>query len=74
MTEDGEFGPSTEASVTHYQQNENLTVDGVVGRQTWTSVLTNGSCSRNPVRTVKWVDRTLKGEKPAVLPVQAPTK
>ena len=28
LTEDGEFGPSTEASVKHYQQNENLTVDG----------------------------------------------
>ena len=39
MTADGEFGPSTEASVKHYQQNENLTVDGVVGKQTWTSVL-----------------------------------
>jgi peptidoglycan hydrolase-like protein with peptidoglycan-binding domain len=39
LTEDGEFGPSTEASVKHYQQNENLTVDGVVGKQTWTSLL-----------------------------------
>jgi peptidoglycan hydrolase-like protein with peptidoglycan-binding domain len=39
LTEDGEFGPSTEASVKHYQQNENLIVDGVVGKQTWTPLL-----------------------------------
>jgi peptidoglycan hydrolase-like protein with peptidoglycan-binding domain len=39
LIEDGEFGASTEASVKHYQQNENLTVDGVVGKQTWTSLL-----------------------------------
>jgi peptidoglycan hydrolase-like protein with peptidoglycan-binding domain len=39
LTADGEFGPSTEASVKHYQQNENLTVAGVVGKQTWTSAL-----------------------------------
>jgi peptidoglycan hydrolase-like protein with peptidoglycan-binding domain len=39
LIEDGEFGPSTRASVQHYQQNENLTVDGVVGKQTWTSLL-----------------------------------
>ena len=36
---DGEFGSSTEQSVRHYQQNENLAVDGIVGRQTWTSLL-----------------------------------
>jgi peptidoglycan hydrolase-like protein with peptidoglycan-binding domain len=34
---DGAFGPSTDQSVKHYQQNENLTVDGIVGKQTWTS-------------------------------------
>jgi peptidoglycan hydrolase-like protein with peptidoglycan-binding domain len=39
LIEDGEFRPSTDASVKHYQQNENLTVDGVVGKRTWTSVL-----------------------------------
>ena len=39
LIEDGEFGPSTGASVQHYQQNENLTADGVVGKQTWTSLL-----------------------------------
>jgi peptidoglycan hydrolase-like protein with peptidoglycan-binding domain len=36
---DGAFGPLTETAVKHYQQNENLTVDGVVGKQTWTSLL-----------------------------------
>ena len=36
---DGDFGPSTGQSVKHYQQNENLTVDGIVGKQTWTSLL-----------------------------------
>jgi peptidoglycan hydrolase-like protein with peptidoglycan-binding domain len=36
---DGQFGSSTEQSVRHYQQNENLAVDGIVGRQTWTSLL-----------------------------------
>ena len=30
---DGDFGPSTGQSVKHYQQNENLTVDGIVGKQ-----------------------------------------
>ena len=39
LSEDGDFGPSTEESVKHYQQNENLVVDGVVGKQTWTSIL-----------------------------------
>jgi peptidoglycan hydrolase-like protein with peptidoglycan-binding domain len=29
---DGDFGPSTGQSVEHYQQNENLTVDGIVGK------------------------------------------
>jgi len=39
VTVDGEFGATTEQSVKHFQQNENLTVDGIVGRQTWTALL-----------------------------------
>jgi len=39
LTEDGEFGPSRKHPTKHYQQKENLTVDGVVGKQTWTSLL-----------------------------------
>ena len=34
LVEDGVFGSTTETSVQHYQQNENLTVDGIVGKQT----------------------------------------
>jgi peptidoglycan hydrolase-like protein with peptidoglycan-binding domain len=36
---DGTFGPKTEAAVRAFQQNENLSVDGIVGQQTWTALL-----------------------------------
>ena len=36
---DGIFGPRTEAAVRRFQQNENLSVDGIVGKQTWTALL-----------------------------------
>jgi peptidoglycan hydrolase-like protein with peptidoglycan-binding domain len=36
---DGIFGPKTEAAVRDFQQNENLAVDGIVGKQTWTALL-----------------------------------
>lgn len=36
---DGIFGPNTEAAVRDFQQNENLSVDGIVGKQTWTALL-----------------------------------
>jgi peptidoglycan hydrolase-like protein with peptidoglycan-binding domain len=36
---DGIFGPKTEAAVRDFQHNENLAVDGIVGKQTWTALL-----------------------------------
>ena len=36
---DGSFGPATEKSVKAYQKARGLTVDGVCGEQTWTSLL-----------------------------------
>ena len=36
---DGSFGPQTESSVKAYQKAKKLTVDGVCGQQTWTSLL-----------------------------------
>ena len=36
---DGDFGGGTEAAVKAFQRNENLTVDGKVGPQTWAYLL-----------------------------------
>jgi hypothetical protein len=35
----GGVEPKTEAAVRDFQQNENLSVDGIVGTQTWTALL-----------------------------------
>ncbi len=48
LVEDGDFGPATESSVKHYQGNENLTVDGIVGAQTWTSLLSKWLLQSEP--------------------------
>lgn len=39
IAKDGAFGPETEAAVIEFQQDEGLTVDGVVGPRTWTALL-----------------------------------
>jgi peptidoglycan hydrolase-like protein with peptidoglycan-binding domain len=36
---DGIFGPKTDAAVRGFQHDENLSVDGIVGKQTWTALL-----------------------------------
>jgi hypothetical protein len=36
---DGIFGSKTDAAVRAYQKNKGLTVDGIVGQQTWTKLL-----------------------------------
>lgn len=48
LVEDSVFGSTTETSVKHYQQNENLTVDGIVGKQTWTSLLSKWLLQSEP--------------------------
>lgn len=38
---DGDFGPDTLAKVKAFQKAKELTADGIVGRDTWTTLLTN---------------------------------
>lgn len=40
---DGSYGPKTQAAVKDYQSKNNLSVDGVVGNQTWSSLLGSSS-------------------------------
>jgi peptidoglycan hydrolase-like protein with peptidoglycan-binding domain len=37
---DGEFGNITRCAVMEYQENEGLAVDGIIGRETWTALVT----------------------------------
>jgi peptidoglycan hydrolase-like protein with peptidoglycan-binding domain len=56
---DGEFGPATEQQVKRFQKDKRLTVDGVVGRDSWNSLLAEpGVPVRSPVgETAKTEDR-----------------
>ncbi|MCA1694622.1 MAG: peptidoglycan-binding protein [Actinobacteria bacterium] len=40
LAADDDFGPKTEETVRIFQQNNNLQVDGIVGRETWRALLT----------------------------------
>jgi peptidoglycan hydrolase-like protein with peptidoglycan-binding domain len=38
---DGDFGPITLEKVIEYQRNSNIDADGIVGKDTWTSIITS---------------------------------
>lgn len=49
LSVDGKFGPKTQAAVTSYQKANGLTVDGIVGKNTWGSL--RGATSSTPAAT-----------------------
>lgn len=49
LTEDGIFGSKTKAAVKDYQNQHNLSADGVVGPKTWSMLLTGASSSENKI-------------------------
>ncbi|OKH28313.1 hypothetical protein NIES2101_43650 [Calothrix sp. HK-06] len=46
LTVDGDFGTKTETAVKHFQSNNKLTVDGIVGAQTWQALHEQAASAR----------------------------
>ena len=51
LAEDGIFGDKTDAAVRDYQTNNNLAVDGIVGKNTWASL--NSTPTTTPTTSTK---------------------
>lgn len=47
LTDDGIFGPKTEAAVKKFQKEHNLEVDGIVGKNTWAALGVKETTSTN---------------------------
>jgi peptidoglycan hydrolase-like protein with peptidoglycan-binding domain len=68
---DGAFGPQTEAAVKSFQQSKGLTVDGIVGPQTWPKLVvqvkkgSTGDAVRGVQEVMKFHDQS-DGEGPPI--------
>ena len=66
LSVDGQFGPKTQSAVRSYQQKNGLSVDGIVGVNTWNSLLktstqsTSNKINSNQATTQKTTNTTTK--------------
>ena len=60
-TVDGQFGPTTESVVKLFQEKQNLTVDGIVGKNTWMTLETVLQPKETPITIVKTYIATISG-------------
>lgn len=76
LAEDGIFGSDTQAAVRDYQRKNGLSIDGIVGVNTWNSLLggSGGASSLNPTTnsTANWL-ADYEGNRPTYSQSQAVT-
>lgn len=68
---DGDFGPGTESKVKEWQRLNGLTVDGVVGEETWKKLFPSES-DKNKAVSTKFKLEALKGHVPDYIISQIP--
>ena len=64
ITVDGQFGSKTKASTRAYQEAAKLTVDGIVGRNTWVAALTTKVAAETPISNSNSTQKKGKNEQP----------
>ena len=59
---DGQFGSETEQAVKTFQTKNGLTVDGIVGKQTWTALITGAAEKQPEAKPTERIYTVVKGD------------
>jgi peptidoglycan hydrolase-like protein with peptidoglycan-binding domain len=54
LTADGEFGPKTASTVKNFQEAKGLTIDGIVGPDTWQALIQGHTVKKGSVGEAVW--------------------